>query len=276
MLDRRQSAHEVPVGPQFSPQRLYPRFAGPLNLASHLPGGLGLSSRLLRPISEHRFTSDFERATQAHLARAAVAITGFPRTGTTYLSFLVNAAYSSDSACWKNHDAFAFPQYVEAAVTAVLTLREPIGCVTSWSMYNSDEPSVWLMRKRLQTYCAWHRHVLRSTKDLPITIARFEEFTMDHTFLVGELSPKELGDSSTLEFDEDAFVDSTNQRHLPQQQRHLPSVERDAAKSAYQSIIRSSKLLPLLLSAEELHQELWERAGESARIIPGTVAVSAA
>jgi hypothetical protein len=232
-----------------------------MNLASHIPGGLALSSALLRPIAEHDLQSDFERPSASQLARASVAVTGFPRTGSTYFSFLVNAAFSHGSACWKSHDAFAFAGYAAAGVPAVMTLREPIGTVTSWSIYNSDVPSIWLMKRRLQTYCAWHREVLRNTKHLSVTIARFEEFTLDHARLITELNPAAETQSADFSFDIDEFSERTNQHDLPATQRHLPCPERDTAKREYLSILDSGSLLPLLLSAQELHYELWMRAG---------------
>ncbi len=260
MLDPRGSAHGSPSGAYFAPQRLFPRFAGAMNLASHVPGGLALGSAWLRPIAEHDLQSDFERPSASQLALASVAVTGFPRTGSTYFSFLVNAAFANDSACWKSHDAFAFAGYAAAGVPAVLTLREPIGTVTSWSIYNSDIPSIWLMKRRLQTYCAWHREVLRNTKHLSVTIARFEEFTLDHTRLITELNPAVETQSAEFGFDIDEFSERTNQHDLPATQRHLPCPERDAVKREYQSILDSGSLLPLLLSAQELHYELWIRA----------------
>lgn len=263
MLDPRGSAHGTPAGSHFAPQRLFPRFAGALNLASRIPGGLSLGSAMLRPISENKLTSDFERPTASQLARTSVAVTGFPRTGSTYFSYLVNAAFSSDSACWKSHDAFAFAGYVEADVPAVLTLREPVATVTSWSMYNSDVPSTWLMRRRLQTYCAWHREVLRSTRRLPIMVARFEEFTLDHTSIISRLQSSDQLDSANVGFDRDEFVSHTHQHELPPQQRHLPCPERDAAKRDYLSIIQSASLIPLLMAAEDLHHQLWLRAEEA-------------
>jgi hypothetical protein len=270
------SEHGNPSGPHFAPQRLFPRFAGALNLASHIPGGLGLSSTLLRPISENDLRSDFERPTVSQLARSSVAVTGFPRTGSTYFSFLVNAAFSSASACWKSHDAFAFAGYVAAGIPAVLTLREPIGTVASWSLYNSDVPSTWLMRRRLQTYCAWHRDVLRGVEHLPITIARFEEFTLNHNTLINGLIATDEAHSADLTFDVDEFSERTNQHDLPKQQRHLPCPERDAAKRDYLTILDSSSLLPLLLSAEKLHHELWMRAEDQSTHVSAAASMIAA
>jgi hypothetical protein len=171
----------------FHPQRLFPRFARPMELASRIPGGLRLASFLTETVAFDEAPSATENPTGQDLASAHVAVCGFPRTGTTFIQGAVNRAMDDDSACWKNHDPLAIPLYATAGIPTMVTLRPPIDTVVSWSLYNHDEPSAELMAWRFATYTAWHREALRATRSPWVTVIDFDAFCADPIALLDDV-----------------------------------------------------------------------------------------
>ena len=85
----------------FRPQRLIPRYAPLLDIASRVPGGLHLTTSVLQPLIKDRVVSTSDSPSIEQLRATRVAISGYPRTGTTFLQTLINLAYGDDSASIK-------------------------------------------------------------------------------------------------------------------------------------------------------------------------------
>jgi hypothetical protein len=263
----------------FRPQRLKPRYAPLLNLASRVPGGLHRTTTLLRPIIKDRNVSTSDSPSLEQLHRAKVAISGYPRTGTTYLQHLINVSYQDSHACWKNHDALALTYYVANCAIAGITLREPQSTVISNAIYHGDSPAVDLMRFRLKSYSAWHREVLRTVRREPIAIFRFADFTHDPQRTLRMLCVESPSFTPTELDVRDAFDQEGHQRCLPDRQRNLPTDSRDQLKKSYEDLFQSRQLrnaydeayalfLELDSIREQSHEQLVERSHSSqARVV---------
>lgn len=240
----------------FRPQRLIPRYAPLLDIASRVPGGLHLTTSVLRPLIKDRVVSASDSPSIEQLRATRVAISGYPRTGTTFLQTLINLAYDDDSACWKNHNALALTWYAENCAVAGITLREPENTAISNAIYHGDEPSADLMRFRLKSYCAWHREVLRTVRRQPISIFRFSEFTVVPSSTLASL----CSDATRIDLTEDevrkALTEERQQAELPEAQRNFPSGSRDGLKSAFQSLFESRRVRSAYEEAREIFLEL--------------------
>ena len=240
----------------FRPQRLRPRYAPLLNTASKVPGGLNLTTRLLRPIIKDKVVSSSDSPSLEQLRDAHVAISGYPRTGTTYLQHLINLAYEDDNACWKNHDALSLRWYANNCAVAGITLREPRNTAISNAIYHGDSPSAELMRLRLKSYSAWHREILRTVSRRPISIFRFSDFTSAPERTLTLLCP----DAHRLDLNEAevrrAFAHEGHQEELQVGRRNLPSKSRDSLKLGYEELFEERRVRKAHEEARELFLEL--------------------
>jgi hypothetical protein len=185
-----------------------------------------------------------------------VAISGYPRTGTTYLQHLINLAYLDNEACWKNHDALSLSWYAESCAVAGITLREPRNTVISNAIYHGDRPSNDLMRFRLKSYSAWHREIIRAVCKQPIAIFRFADFTIDPKGTLAKFCP-DAHDFSPTESDvRNAFANEGRQTELPDSRRNLPSGSRDVRKQEFENLFETRRVNRAYVEAYNLYLEL--------------------
>ncbi|CAB4668755.1 unannotated protein [freshwater metagenome] len=243
------------TGAHFHPQRLHPRYGGLVNIASQLPGGLALASKTCGRFIFDQQPSSSENPSAADLEAAVVAVCGFPRTGTTYLQEAASQALGAPERCWKNHDPFSIPVYIDAGLLTLIPLRDPISTISSWSVYNNDLPSLSIQRNRLLSYTAWHRAIQKYVKS-------------PHVMLVGFDS---LGDSS------DELLDSVREMNEGQElllhMQNFPSEIREELKAPYVEALNDPKLSGTLFGAFRVYENLMR---ETVALVDVEIATTAA
>ncbi len=249
--------HKV-TGAHFHPQRLHPRYGGLVNLASQLPGGLALTSKTFGRFIFDQQPAGSENPSAGDLEAAVVAVCGFPRTGTTYLQEAAGHALGAPERCWKNHDPFSIPAYVDAGLLTLIPLRDPISTIASWSLYNNDPPSISRKRSRLLAYTAWHRAVQKYAKS-------------PHAMFVGFDS---LGDSR------DELLDSVREMNESQEMllhmQNFPSEIREELKAPYIDVLNDPKLSRTLARATRVYEYLMGEAVAFADVEIAAAAAAAA
>lgn len=246
----------VQARPQFHPQRLHPRFARLFSVASRTPRGLAAAAEVLSPLAFDPTPSDTENARRSDLARATVAVCGFPRTGTTFIQNAVNHALGDESACWKNHDPLAIPGYARAGTPTWITLRDPASTVVSWSLYHHDEPSLSRLAQRLAVYSAWHREARRALRLPLVTVVDFAAFSSDpEAVIFRHLGRRAIAPISVTSVA--TRVHATNARdNLGLQQANLPDARRDALKEPYWELLADRRLRRRLSEATGIYESL--------------------
>ena len=224
--------------PHFHPQRLHPRYGGLVNVASQLPGGLATVCSTLGRFIFDQQPAGSENPSAADLQAAVVAICGFPRTGTTFLQEAANRALGAPERCWKNHDPFVIPSYIESGLLTLIPLRDPIGTISSWSLYNSDPPTTSRKRSRLLAYTAWHRAVQKYTKSPQVLFISFNSLGTGTERLI-------------------AGVRQTNEAQLlPVTMQNFPSKVREELKAPYLQLLNSPELRHQLADAYQVFDQL--------------------
>lgn len=224
--------------PHFHPQRLHPRYGGLVNLASQLPGGLALVSKSCGRFIFDQQPAGSENPSAGDLEAAVVAVCGFPRTGTTYLQEAAGQALGAPERCWKNHDPFSIPAYLNAGLLTLIPLRDPISTIASWSLYNNDPPSISRKRSRLLAYTAWHRAVKKYAKSPQVLFINFDSLGTGTERLI-------------------AGVRQTNEAQLlPVTMQNFPSEVREELKAPYLQILNSVELRSELADAYRVFDQL--------------------
>lgn len=222
----------------FHPQRLHPRYGGLVNIASQLPGGLAATCITLGRLILDQQPVSSSNPTAADLEAAVIAVCGFPRTGTTFLQETASQALGAPERCWKNHDPFAIPRYTKAGLLTLIPVRDPIGTVSSWSVYNKDAPSISMLRNRLLSYTAWHRAVRKFKASPRVLFVRFDSLASPND------TPME-------------GVRNTNEEQsLPLRMQNFPSETREDLKTPYLALLHSNKLRRNLDDAYEVFEHL--------------------
>ena len=224
--------------PHFHPQRLHPRYGGLVNVASQLPGGLATVCSTLGHFIFDQQPAGSENPSAADLRAAVVAICGFPRTGTTFLQEAASQVIGAPERCWKNHDPFSIPAYINAGLLTLIPLRDPISTISSWSLYNNDPPSIARKRSRLLAYTAWHRAVRKYTKSPQVMFINFDSLGTGTEKLI-------------------AGVRQTNEAQLlPVTMQNFPSEVREELKAPYLHILNSPELRSQLADAYRVFDQL--------------------
>ena len=226
------------TGAHFHPQRLHPRYGGLVNIASQLPGGLALASKTCGRFIFDQQPAGSENPSAADLEAAVVAVCGFPRTGTTYLQEAASQALGAPERCWKNHDPFSIPVHINAGLLTLIPLRDPISTISSWSLYNSDPPSISRKRSRLLAYTAWHRAVQKYAKSPQVLFINFDSLGATTEQLM-------------------AGVRHVNEAQLlPVTMQNFPSEVREELKAPYLQILNSPELRHQLADAYHVFDKL--------------------
>ena len=259
LSNRLRIGEQTVTGAHFHPQRLHPRYGGLVNLASQLPGGLALVSKSCGRFIFDQQPAGSENPSAADLEAAVVAVCGFPRTGTTYLQEAASQALGAPERCWKNHDPFSIPDYVNAGLLTLIPLRDPISTIASWSLYNNDPPSISRKRSRLLAYTAWHRAVKKYAKSPQVLFINFDSLTF-------------LGDQLI-----DNVRQSNEAQSLSLQMQNFPSEVREDLKNPYLEILKSNQLRKQLAEAYQVFNELTTEVVDMPEIdIPAAAAAAAA
>ncbi|MBK9738975.1 MAG: hypothetical protein IPO93_05600 [Actinobacteria bacterium] len=244
----------------FHPQRLFPTFARPVEMASRVPGGLRLSSRLLGPIAFDRGPSTSEDPALADVEMADVAVVGFPRSGTTFMQSAISVLLDSPTACWKNHDPFTIRTFVDAGTPVLVPVREPLDAVVSLCLYHQDEPSAARMRQRIAMYTAWHREVSRQLDSPLATVVDFVHFSLDPadalTRVLGHKVP--ALDPALMSVEQLARdIRSANRRAgLDVGQRNTPSTRREEMKAPFLRLADDPRIRAPLARARAIYAQL--------------------
>ena len=226
------------ASPHFHPQRLHPRYGGLVNLASQLPGGLATVCTTLDRFIFDQQPAGSENPTAADLQAAVVAVCGFPRTGTTFLQEAACQVTGSPDGCWKNHDPFAIPGYIKAELLTIIPLRDPIGTISSWSLYNNDPPSISRKRSRLLAYTAWHRAVQQYAKSPRVLFVSFDSLGTATERLIAGVRQHNAA------------------QLLPLTMQNFPSEVREKFKEPYLDILAAPQLRRQLADANGVYENL--------------------
>lgn len=240
----------------FHPQRLFPRFARPIELASRAPGGLRLASAVLGSLAFDAKPSATENPTSSDLAEACIAVCGFPRTGTTFIQSAINQALGDDRACWKGHDPLALPLYSAAGIPTLITLRPPADALVSWSLYHHDLPSADLLARRAAVYTAWHREILRATRSPRVTVIDFESFCSDPTSLLADVLGRPPVKSVTPSVVSGQVRSRNASSGLDLRQGNVPDPRRAALRTPFVDLLDEPPVRRAIERAEAMHRRL--------------------
>jgi len=169
----------------FHPHRLAPRYSATFAAASRIPGGVEALSLTLGRIAFDGVKATSESPSPADMERVRFVVCGFPRTGTTYAVATLEGGLAQSETGWHTHDVLAIDSYCRAEVPVIITLRTPVDTVASWSTYHGDAPSPSHIKRRLRTYEAWHRRLVRWLPHSGIVGLHFETLTTPPSAHVG-------------------------------------------------------------------------------------------
>lgn len=230
---------------EFAPQRLHPRFSGLAEVASLVPGGLSVMSRLGGGVVANQQPADGDRL---HPEWSA-AVVAFPRTGSRFLTRAVELW--SGGSVGHLHDIGALAPLHENGIPALVPLREPTATVVSWAIYNDDAPTPRALRTRLQSYVAWHRQ-LRRHLDRAVLV-NFSDFITEPSRVLHE-SLERGSDPLT----EQSVWDSLDRddRDQPSSRSNLPSTFRQQQRDDFVTAVQAAENRRLLRRAESLYASL--------------------
>ena len=251
----------------FQPHRVYPRFGSAFEVASRLSLGVPTLVAVLG-----RVMMDTQASSRRILGEGGspqqIAVCGFPRTGTTYLSHAFEIALGGANPSIKTHDAMAPSTLDLFEITTVMTVRDPVATISSWSLYHGDIPSADLLKGRLATFTAWHRIALRAVDRYDIDVLSFEDFTRDTPGTISQfLDMKNMAQvDASVDFEQASrLIDAeTHQETLSVEHRNLPSPARSARARQYDALLRGAELAGPLRRAYAIVQELQSHACVSA------------
>jgi hypothetical protein len=245
--------------PTHHPQRMHPRYAVLADIASRAPLGLSALS-LLVPWSFSDAPSSTENPTDEDLRLADLAVCGFPRTGSTFLQLAIERSLERSDSVWRNHDVLGIPGIVRAGLIVLVPLRNPVGTAISWSVYNSDVPSLGLMRSRLRSYNAWHRQALRYAEIPEVRFIRFDYFihqpsrALASKFSIAGLDPRDA--SIVGRHIEVRLKDDDTVHGVEANQTHVPSEQKAALRRDYEALVTDRRLEGTLSNAQDLYESL--------------------
>lgn len=224
-----------------------------------MPGGLASTALALRGVAFDDQPSATENATVDDLRSAYVALCGFPRTGTTFLQKAINLALGDESACFKNHDPLAVGRYADAGLTTLVTLRDPLATIVSWSLYHGDLPSPELLSARLATYVAWHREIRRRLDSPWVVVIDFDEFSARPSAVLEHVldfaSDAEVSERTVSEHVRVCNEDS----RLPMRHGNVPDPRRERLKEPYVTAAQQPRVRRVLERARHEHAAIQDR-----------------
>ena len=244
----------------FHPQRLFPRYARTFATAAVVPGGLRAASRLARPIAFDDSPSSTENPSGSDLAQAQVALCGFPRTGTTFLQEAINVALDDERACWRSHDPLSVPINIKAAIPTLITLREPLSTIVSWSLYNNDAPSQALFSARIASYLAWHREIRRRVRSPWVSVLDFSEFSSAPTAALLRFTAFSSARDLTTKDIATRVHHANDQAAIGLHMRNMPDPTRVNLSGRYVELSQSPTSRRLLGRASKIYEDLLEHA----------------
>ena len=203
----------------FHPHRLAPRYSALFAYASRVPWGLEAACKGVGWLAFDGIRTTSETPETSTLPDLGFVVCGFPRTGTTYAQALLGSHLATGQRSWHTHDVLAIDSYHRAGLPVVVTLRDPIDTVASWSTYHGDTPSPTSITRRLRAYEAWHRRLTQWVPHVSLVGMHFESFTQFK-------SP----DVASRVNEED------KNRRLDPLQQHLPHRDRDVLLNAHRDM----------------------------------------
>jgi hypothetical protein len=238
---------------------MYPRYAGLADVASRMPQGLSALS-VLAPWSFSKAPSSTENPTEEGLHHVDMAVCGFPRTGSTFLQLAIERSLDRPDSVWRNHDVLGIPGLVQAGLVVLVPLRNPRSTAVSWSVYNDDVPSLYLMRARLRSYIAWHRQALRYADIPEVRFIGFNYFTyaparaLTTKFSIAGLTPKNP-DLASRDV-EVRLKDDDTEHGVAFNQTHVPNDHKAAVRRDFEALVTDERLEGTLSTAQDLYESL--------------------
>ena len=154
-----------------------------------------------------------------------LTVSGFPRTGTSYLQQILKSAFPSLSVINGYHRILSLKQTGMKAIT----LRHPCDAVSSWIVFSHPRPVV--VDDALDWYCQFIEQALLAPSK--IIVADFNQFTSEPSDAM-DLIGQRIGITPT-DFDLPE-LNVQMRRHLP---RNFPSADTQL-KNQYHSMVLNS------------------------------------
>lgn len=201
-----------------------------------------------------------EKFTEAVRHRTALAVVGFPRTGTTFLRYAIEQQSGKPGSVFKTHEPLIIRSIAGFQTPVLVPIRNPIDTCISWSYYNHDEPTKRMALHRLATYLAWHRILERKLALPGVQLVGFDSFTHD----IGRL-PKSvnllmgLNEGSEVELTQHLLQDFTMQQEMdaqPLEFQNAPTPKRREAASRYREVFLEVTDHRIARKSFELYSEL--------------------
>jgi hypothetical protein len=245
--------------PHFHPQRLHPAYARLAQFAAQSP------TRFIRfhrrfPRAWDRTPSYSEDFDLRNAAKYAVAVIGFPRTGTTYLQYAMQEWLIREDQVFKNHDVLVIPAFLDVNIEVFVTLRDPIKTCASWSFYNNDPLLKSRARHRLRTYIAWHQLLMNLIPEPGLHLLEFNEFTESLQPVTSALSQVTAVNSHaaavTVQQVRTDLYRSQVAEGAPLHTRNTPSRHRSLEAAPYYQLYESLTRTPVARKATRIFQQL--------------------
>jgi len=243
----------------FHPQKLYPRYAKLAAVAARTKPTFELFRATL-PFAMDSRPAQTDKVNDQVLADTAIAIIGFPRTGTTFLQFALEDTYAYFNSIYKNHNVRSIPLFSSIGTPVLITLRSPMDTCISWSFYNQDDVTKALAISRLNTYLAWHRILKRKISSPVVHLVNFDDFTSTLDNL-----PKDIWDRIGAPVSIAARDTSSLRHELSYQQKsqgmalevgNTPNSARESAALGYRELYAQLEQHQVMRECNSIYEEL--------------------
>lgn len=243
----------------FHPQKLYPRYAKLAAVAARTKPTFELFRATL-PFAMSSRPAQTDKVNDQVLADTAIAIIGFPRTGTTFLHFALEGICANVHSVYKNHNVRAIPLFSSIGTPVLVTPRNPLDTCISWSFYHQDDVAEALAIRRLNTYLAWHRILKRKISSPVVHLVNFDDFTSTLDNL-----PKDIWDRIDAPVPSAATDISSLRDELSYQQksegmalevRNTPSAARESATLGYRELYAQLEQHQVMRKCNSIYEEL--------------------